>query len=255
MSKKFVFLANVKDLSQHCVPKKDKNECFVKFKLGAYKRMGESFSGLVLKFGKETWDQRGLKDVLLPRGVYRITIEQAQIDLMGFLEDKQKDAVMAKRDESVYYLLQEHPAFIPNVLRFILNFYEMATYKDWEGKERVRYRLDLKQTYRYEVVSKALDDLIEENAFAEWSEWDLRWYAEYGENIRELIKKKKEEAEEKRERQIITEFIDSLVKVFSYPIKSALIARFDEMQDGMDELQETIKKATKKKKRKRKKRS
>jgi len=148
MSKKFEFLANVRDLSQHCIPRADKNECFVQFKLSAYKRLGISFSGLVLKFGKETWDRRGLKDILLPRGVYRVTIEPVEKDLLSFLQEKKQAASFAKQDESIFYLLRENPGFLPKLLMFFLYFYEKQVLEDYGGQEFTRYVLDLKKTYR-----------------------------------------------------------------------------------------------------------
>ncbi|MHA1315154.1 MAG: hypothetical protein ACTSRB_14725 [Candidatus Helarchaeota archaeon] len=255
MTKKFEFLANVKDLSQHCVPKKDKNECFVQFKLAGYRRLGVNFSGLVLRFGKDTWDKQELKDVLLPRGVYRITIEPIEKDLLSFLQEKKRDASTSKQDEATYYLLKENPDFLANVLKFLLYPYDWEISEDYNGKECVKCRLNKQKSYRHSITRMAIDELLKSDAFKEWGKWDLLSLSKYHDGIGKLMEQKDLEEEQRLEQEREVAFIGDVIKIFSYPLKSALIARFDEMQDGMDELQETIKKATKKKKRKRKKRS
>jgi len=246
-TKKFEFLANVKDLSQHCVPQEDKNECFVQFKLAGYKRLGVSFSGLVLRFGKDTWDKQEVKDVLLPRGVYRITIERVERDLLSFLNEKKKDASTTKQDENTYYLLKEHPKFLSKVLKFLLHFYKVRYFEDWNGRELTDYELDVKKTYRYDIINRALSQLMDEGTLETWDSWSLRNYREYHEGMEELYARRQKLEDEAR---LASRIVPSLVKAFGHPIKSALLSKYDEMQEGMDQVQQVIKKAKKKKRKK-----
>jgi len=93
-----------------------------------------------------------------------------------------------------------------------------------------------------------MSHLLEEGVFAGWDSWSLRRIEDYHEDLKKLADEKEAQEEELLR---VRRFVPFLVRAFSYPLKSALLKKFDEMQDGMDQLSETVKKAKKKKRKKR----
>ncbi|MHA1795886.1 MAG: hypothetical protein ACTSUK_07230 [Promethearchaeota archaeon] len=112
MVENFEFKTKIGDLSQHCVPKRNFDKCFVVISLEGYKKRNVKFSGAKLVFSKSFWDAKNLKEKLKPRQLYRVVITPVEGSLEDFFKERRKDAKevkLSKKLEVIEKAVEKRP--------------------------------------------------------------------------------------------------------------------------------------------------